>query len=321
MSCDTSLLVADVGGTNARFALAEKREKISVSQVKILATGDYDSLSSAALAYLAQTSGPRPEVAAIAIAGPVVEDHVKMTNCPWSFTRSSLAADVGLSEVKLLNDFEAIACALPHIEPQELLKIGGGSIIEGGTKVVIGPGTGIGVAALAPVGPGWKILASEGGHVGFAPADDLERQILRTVKYKYPRVSVERVISGQGFSTLHQALATLRGEDAEILTPQEITKRAIEKPASDCGQVVGIFCSILGSFAGDMAVTFNATGGVYLAGGILPKIQEFFLASKFRERFENKGRLTYVKDIATQQIMLPQPALIGTAALVYGQYY
>lgn len=319
------ILVADIGGTNARFALARGGNGITLEQIRILATGDYDSLRSAVAAYLGEAHGPRPSVASIAIAAPVVSDQVKMTNCPWAFRRSTLADDLAMDKVSVLNDFEAIASALPYIDSGNLLKIGPdsshGEMQEGGNKIVIGPGTGIGVAAITPIDEGWKVLTSEGGHVGFAPADDLERQILRTVKYKYPRVSVERVISGQGFSTLHQALATLRGEEVEILSPKEITRRAIANPHSHCGQVVDIFCSILGTFAGDMAVTFNATGGVYLAGGILPKIQEFFLGSRFRERFENKGRLSYVKDIPTLQIMEKQPALVGAAARIHGQFY
>jgi len=318
---DKAILVADIGGTNARFAIAHRAGRITLDQLKILSTGDYDSLQTAALAYLAQTSGPRPTIAAIAVAGPVVGDQVRMTNCPWAFRQSSLAKELAMTQVLVLNDFEAIACALPFLGEDDLLKIGPGTMRKDGKKVVIGPGTGIGVAGLVPVGKGWKVLTSEGGHVGFAPADDLERQILRTVKYKYPRVSVERVISGQGFTTLHQALATLRGEEVESLTPREITRRALENPEGNCGQVVDVFCSILGTFAGDMAVTFNATGGVYLAGGILPKIQDFFLNSRFRERFEDKGRLTYVKDIPTLQIREQQPALVGAAARIQGHFY
>lgn len=315
------ILVADIGGTNARFALANL-EPISVSQLQILPTEDYDSLQDAVQAYLAGTKGPRPTLASIAIAGFVANDDVQMTNCPWAFKKSTLAAELGMWRVSVLNDFEAIACALPFLSTEELLQIGPGTIQPEGNKVVIGPGTGIGVAALAPVGEeGWKVIASEGGHIGFAPGDDLERQILRTVKHKYPRVSVERIISGQGFITLYQALASLREATASELSPKEITQKALEDPSSLCGQVVDIFCGILGSFAGDMAVTFNATGGVYLAGGILPKIQDFFLASRFRERFEAKGRLTYVKNIPTLQIKEKQPALVGCAARFQGQFY
>jgi len=322
MTYDSPILVGDIGGTNARFALAHwTGDGIKLHHVKILSTADYDSLQSAVTAYLADSQGPRPLRASIAVAGPVVADQVKMTNCPWSFKKSSLAHELSMDHVYVLNDFEAIACSLPFLKEDHLLKIGSGEIQSGGVKIVIGPGTGIGVAGLAPVGDGWKVLTSEGGHVGFAPADDLERQILRTVKYKYPRVSVERVISGSGFGTLHQALATLRGEEVEHLNPEEITKRALEDPDGHCGQVVDVFCGILGCFAGDMAVTFNATGGVYLAGGILPKIQDFFLVSRFRERFENKGRLTYVKNIPTLQIMEKQPALIGAAARLQGQFF
>lgn len=320
MTQTKTTLVADIGGTNARFALARGTEDISIDQLMILPTADYASLQEAAEAYLAQIDGPRPMVAAIAIAGPVVGRQVTMTNCAWTFCREKLAADLGMAEVLVLNDFEAIACALPYLHAADLLKIGGGEIQDRGTKIVLGPGTGIGLAALTPVGDGWKVLTSEGGHVGFAPADELERQILQTVKYKYPRVSVERVISGSGFSTLYQAICSLQGAEAEPLSPREITQRALENPEGRCGQAVDIFCGILGSYAGDMAVTFNATGGVYLAGGILPKIQDFFINSRFRERFENKGRLTYVRDIPTLQILQKQPALIGAAARIRGHF-
>ncbi|MEX0300185.1 MAG: glucokinase [Kordiimonas sp.] len=321
MPSSAPILVADIGGTNARFALATVEPTISVSQLKILATEDFDNLQDAALAYLKSTSGPRPKVASIAIAGFVANDLVQMTNCTWSFRKSLLADELGMERISVQNDFAAIACSLPFLGSDDLLQIGRGDIDPLGNKVVIGPGTGIGVAALAPVADGWKVLASEGGHVGFAPADDLERQILRTVKHKYPRVSVERIISGQGFTTLHQALASLRGEDAPQMSPKEITREALEDPMSHCGEVVDVFCGILGSFAGDMAVTFNATGGVYLGGGILPKIQSFFLNSRFRERFEDKGRLTYVKNIPTLQIKEKQPALVGCAARIEGRYY
>ncbi len=321
MNSDRLILVADIGGTNARFAMAHMADKIILTQLKILPTGDYDSLQSAALAYLGQSSGPRPTVAAIAIAGPVVGDQVRMTNCPWAFSISDLPGELNLKQVSVLNDFEAIACALPYLGDGDLLNIGSGRVQENGTKLVLGPGTGIGVAAITPIDAGWKVLTSEGGHVGFAPADHLERQILNTVKDKYPRVSVERMISGEGFATLHEALANLRGEKIEKLSPSEITRRALDNPESNCGQVVDIFCSILGTFAGDMAVTFNATGGVYLAGGILPRIQEFFLSSRFRERFENKGRLSYVKDIPTFQILEQQPALVGAAARLLHKFY
>lgn len=320
MSDHSPVLVADIGGTNARFGIASIGEKITVEQIEILATADYDSLQSAAQHYLSKTTGPRPAIGSVAIAGFVANEHVQMTNCPWSFKRSALASELEMERVSVLNDFEAIACALPFLQQSDLMQIGRGSH-KNGNKVVIGPGTGIGVAALTPVGLGWKVLASEGGHIGFSPADDLERQLLRAVKHKYARVSVERIISGQGFSNLHQALATLKGHEVDEMTPMEITREAIENPQGHCGEVVDIFCGILGSFAGDMAVIFNATDGVYLAGGILPKIQNFFLNSRFRERFENKGRLDFVKDIPTLQIMEKQPALLGAAAHIQGEFY
>ena len=330
MDHETPVLVGDIGGTNARFALARRESNhqgIRLDQIKTFPTNDHDSLQSAALVYLNELTGkgariePRPRMASIAVAGPVVSDQVSMTNCPWSFCRLSLADDLGMEQVAVLNDFEAIACALPYFRADTLHQIGAGTIQPRGNKLVLGPGTGIGIAALTAVADGWKVLTSEGGHVGFAPTDELEREVLSMVNRQYPRVSVERLISGQGFSTLYQAVAMIKGKFVDVLTPQQITQQALDDPDGDCGQIVGMFCGILGSFAGDMAVTFNATGGVYLAGGILPRIQEFFIKSRFRERFEDKGRLKYVKEIPTMQILEPQPALVGGAVRLQGTYY
>ncbi|MBV1901496.1 MAG: glucokinase [Kordiimonadaceae bacterium] len=327
-SPNTPTLVADVGGTNARFALAHmtpaakgEQAHVVLSHIKVLPTKDYDSLQAAAAAYLKDTPKSKPTVAALAVAGPLTADFFEMTNCPWSFRQSILADELGMEKVVVLNDFEAIACALPHLNTEDLHQVGPGEIRNQGNKVVLGPGTGIGVAALTPVLDGWKPLTSEAGHIGFAPETDIEHEISKLVQRKYPRVSIERLVSGQGISTLHGALSAILGQTPEALSAEEITRRALKDREGICGQTTDIFCNILGSFAGDLAVSFNAIGGVYLAGGILPKIESFFLNSKFRTRFENKGRLSYVKDIPTLMIQEKLPALIGAAAKINGHFY
>ncbi|MBL4639475.1 MAG: glucokinase [Kordiimonadaceae bacterium] len=210
MTDNTPILVADIGGTNARFSLADTDGKLIPECPKVVATADYDSLQDAANAYLETSTRPRPKLAAIAIAAFIAHDTIQMTNCPWTFKKSALATDLHVERVNILNDFEAIACALPVLNDTDLQQIGGSEIDITGNKVVIGPGTGVGVACLTPVGDGWKVITSEGGHISFAPVNDLEHDILRTVKKLYPRVSVERIISGQGLSTLYQAFQLFR---------------------------------------------------------------------------------------------------------------
>lgn len=320
MSAQENILVADIGGTNARFALAHVGNEITLDHIKILPTNEYERLEDAVEDFLANIDEERPKKAAIAVAGPIVEDRVKMTNCCWRFLQSDLAKVFAMDEVMVLNDFEAIACAIPYLDRQNILQVGTGSTDPKGNIVVVGPGTGIGVAALTPVGDGWKILTSEGGHAGFAPASELEQDVLKVVSKDYPRVSVERLISGKGLAVLYQALGTIKGVSLPPLRSSEITAQALKNADEYSVQTLDMFCAILGSFAGDLAVTFKATGGVYLAGGILPRIQEFFLKSRFRQRFGDKGRMGFVKDIATYQIVEQHPALIGSAAKTQGKF-
>jgi len=321
MSASEPILVADIGGTNARFAIAYNDDPIRLENILVLATHDYASLQDAVETYLDKWAQDRPSKACLAVAGPVVEDEVHMTNCPWLFYQSKLANELKMDQVIVLNDFEAIACALPYLPDNQLRKIGGGAPKDNGNYVVVGPGTGIGVAGLTQVDNGWKVLGSEAGHIGFAPGDDFEQEILKVISRDYPRVSVERLLSGNGFCRIYNALGHVKDISLQPLTPAEITKAAFEETSDICKQTVHIFCSMLGSFAGDMAITFNATSGVYLAGGIIPKIQPIFEKSFFRQKFENKGRLDYIQDIPTYQITEEHPALIGAAAKLQGKLF
>ena len=316
-----TILVADIGGTNARFGIAEINEynEIHVDHVEIFATAHFESLSAAALKYLDNHHLPKPNIASISVAGPIVNDQVKLTNCPWNFSKQSLKQDLQIDELALLNDFAAIAAAVPYLNEKNLMPIGANKTqyFDNGPKVIVGPGTGLGVAGLIQGhNDQWQIISSEGGHNCFAPGNELEIDLLKILRSLFTRVSAERLLCGQGLVDIYFALGKLKGDDRRALTPPEITSRALESNDPECLQVLEVFCRILGRFTGDMALTFKATGGVYLGGGILPKIRDFLAKSEFRVTFEAKGRQTFIRDIPTRLIIEPQPALIGAAAFI-----
>lgn len=292
-------LVADIGGTHARFAVSDGALRAVVS----LPSKDFASLADAAKAYLAKVD-VRPSRAAFAVAGPVGEGAVTLTNLGWSFTAGELSTALGM-RVTLLNDFEAIACSVPHLAACDLVTVG--RDIEGekdGTVAIVGPGTGFGVG-------GWShghALVTEGGHADFAPGDDVEIEILKVLRARFGHVSWERLLSGPGLVNLHAAMG-----GRETLSPQEITARVGRDPL--CTEVFARFCAILGSAAGDIALTLGARGGVLIAGGILPAMRAPFAASQFRARFEAKGRFAaYLKAIPTRLIVQDHAGLIGAAA-------
>lgn len=290
-------LVADIGGTHARFALSDG----GLHSVLSLPSKDFASLADAAKAYLAKVDA-KPARGAFAVAGPVGEAKVVLTNLGWSFSREELGASLGM-DVTMINDFEAIALAVPHFAASDLMTIG--PEIDGeGTVAIVGPGTGFGVGGFAH----GRAIVTEGGHADFAPADDVEIGVLRFLRARFGHVSWERILSGPGLVDLYQALG---GQEA--LSPQDITARVGRE--AFCTQVFERFCAILGSAAGDVALTLGARGGVLIAGGILPAMREAFAASGFRARFEAKGRFAdYLKAIPTRLIVQDHAGLIGAAA-------
>ncbi|NUW34140.1 glucokinase [Nonomuraea sp. SMC257] len=312
-------LVADVGGTNARFGLVTS-PGARPSHVAVLAGAEHRGLPEAVAAYLADhAGGARPGAACLALAGPVDGDRYALTNLPWSGS----ARDLGLPEVALLNDFEALAVSLPHLEGDDLAPLGGPAPSYG-VKAVLGPGTGLGVAGLVPVDGGWVPVPGEGGHVTLPVQDERELEVLRALRAaRTPRdtrpaggpgsqVVAEHVLSGPGLVRLHRALAQVRG-----VPPVEDTASGIVSRADDglCAETVEVFCGLLGSFAGDVALTLGARGGVYLGGGVLPRIAERVRTGPFRARFAaNPDMAEYLSAIATSLIVAPQPALTGAAA-------
>ncbi|MFI7625537.1 glucokinase [Microbispora rosea] len=307
-------LVADVGGTNARFGLVA-RPGGQPEAVAVLDVSQHLGLADAVAAYLADhAGGVRPGAACLAIAGPVDDDRYRLTNAGWSGS----VKDLGIPRTVLLNDFEALAISLPHLAGDDLVPLGGPPPTAGLTKVVLGPGTGLGVAGLVPVREGWQPVPGEGGHVAVPAVTDLEMEIVRALRADgLPYVDAEHLLSGTGLPRLHRGLALVRGIAPEQLTAAQMT--AAQITSSDdplCAETVEVFLAMLGGFAGGVALTFGARGGVYLGGGVLPRLVSRIPGSAFRARFETTApALTeYAAAIATVLITAEQPALTGAAA-------
>jgi len=317
-------LLADIGGTNARFALELGPGRIA--HIEVLACAGYPTLADALRAYLAL-----PEVAdavagsgavrhaAIAIANPVMGDMVRMTNHHWEFSIEALRRECGFDTFVVVNDFEALAMALPWLLDSDKRQVGGGAAGAGAPIGLLGAGTGLGVSGLipAPDGKGWTALRSEGGHVTFSPANETEVAILQFAWREFEHVSAERLLSGAGVELIYRALAHHRGVAAEPLDAPEISRRALAGECALCDEVVEAFCGMLGTVAGNLAVTLGAQGGVYIGGGIVPRLGERFERSCFRRRFEQKGRFAaYLAAVPTYVITAEYPAFLGVSAIL-----
>jgi glucokinase len=310
----TPWLVGDIGGTNARFGLVEPDGSLLHSSV--LADADYPGLGEAIEAYLGGRGGlPRPSQGAIAVASPITGDKVRMTNHPWVFSRSALRTRLGFERLEVINDFAAQALALPHLGPDDKLAIGGGGAQPHTPIGVLGPGSGLGVSGLIPVGKRWVPLSGEGGHATMPPATARESAALSAMRRHFDHVSAERVLSGPGLVNLYNALAAVDGVPASQYTSAQITDVEIENDDPLCRETTAMFCAMLGTVAGNLALTLGAKGGVYIGGGIVPRLGERFVASKFRERFEAKGRFhDYLAAIPTYVVTHKLPAFLGCAA-------
>jgi glucokinase len=312
---DTLRLVGDVGGTNARFALLDDFGHLHSAST--LPTADHADLAAAAQAYLAQQSSrPLPlREAAIAIANPIEGDWLQMTNSPWRFSIEATRQALGLRRLRMLNDFEALALAVPTLSGDQIDPVGGGSAVEDAPRVLIGPGTGLGMASLVRGHDGrWVAVPGEGGHATAAPTCEREAGILRVLWKELDHVSVERVVSGMGLENLYRAIATLDGVPAQPLGAAEISQKALTGRDAQCAEALQRFCALLGSAAGNLALTLGARGGVYVGGGIVAKLGAYFASSPFRAAFEAKGRFReYLKDIPTFVIRAEDPALLGAA--------
>jgi len=315
-------LVADVGGTNARFGWVDGAARAPVQHIEKLPAADHAGPADAVREYL---DGMRrrlgaayrpPRRAAVAVATAVSGDEVAFTNSHWRFSRRQLQQDLGLDALLVLNDFEALALSLPRLGPAQLR--GHGALPRPqGTLVVIGPGTGLGVGAVTQTAHGWVAIPGEGGHATLSAADDFDSALLQVARREYAHVSAERLLSGIGLPVLHRAVATVMARPADSLTAEQIVDRGLDGSDEVCDRTIDSFCALLGSFAGNVALTLGARGGVYIGGGIVPRFADRFFASRFRERFESKGRFrAYLQEIPTVLITDTLAALSGAALAI-----
>lgn len=340
-------LVADIGGTNARFGWIDEPDG-PILHSKSLSVAAYEGPLAAAGAYLehvkrALGTGYRsPGAGAWAVATAIVADEVELTNAGWRFSRQNLTRELGLRTFLLLNDFEALALSLPRLAPGQLQRIAGAAqqaALPGAVRAVIGPGTGLGVAGLAPCParsggggagdptdePHWQAIPGEGGHATLAPDDDFESALLAAMRRHHPHVSAERVLSGLGLPGLHQAVAQVRGSTAPELRTEAIVAAGTATAGNAgadplCRETLEHFCALLGGFAGNVALTLGARGGVYIGGGIVPRLGDLFMHSRFRARFEAKGRFeNYLRAIPTWLIVDTHVALSGAAMALQQQ--
>jgi glucokinase len=307
-------LVGDVGGTNARFGLVFADAPLAVRHVATIAVLSQPTLADAVRAYLMQHATQAPARAAIAVATPVTSDAVRFTNSPWSFSRAALATAIGVSRLHVLNDFEALALSLPNLQGEQL-RLFHAQAPKHGVKAVLGPGTGLGVGAVVPSATGWIPLPGEGGHVSLAAANDFEAQLIKAAHADFPHVSAERFLSGTGLPTLYAAVCAVLGEQADMaLNAKQIVEHGLQTTSGACSQTIDTFCAMLGGVCGNAALTLGALGGVYIGGGIVPRLGERFVQSQFRHRFESKGRFQpYLAGIATPIITDTFAALTGAA--------
>jgi glucokinase len=309
--------LGDIGGTNARFGW-QATQDAPITHVQVLPCAEHASLVDAARTYLQQQQLPSPESAAFGIANPVTGDQIAMTNHHWKFSIAQVREALGLKRLLLLNDFTALALSLTHLPATHKRLVGAAHVAPVAAIGLIGPGTGLGVSGLLPLGyqNKWIPIAGEGGHVTLSANNAAEFAVIEQLQKRYGHVSAERVISGAGLVDLYHALCELKdGQGREITTPAEVLERAQTLPESTANQALDMFCGFLGSVAGDLALTLGARGGIYIGGVIVPRLGERFDQSPFRQRFEAKGRFkSYLQQIPTWVIDSPvSPALHGAS--------
>ena len=308
------VLVADIGGTNARFALADiQTDRISLGEMHAFRAEDYETIRDAADAFLEAVQA-KPEIACFAVAGPITDDIVEFTNSPWVLDIVKVKKQLKLEHLLAINDFEALAASVRHLQPADITQVKPGIREPDAPIMVMGPGTGLGQSIIVPAGGKDIVIATEGGHVAFAPHDGEEIEVLRFIMREHKRVSIERLLSGRGLVNIHRALCAIAGKPRASLQADQITRAALTREYPIAVKAVDLFCAILGSAAGDAVLASGARGGVVLGGGILPKIRDIFLKSQFVERFLDKGRMRdYVEPVPVDLIVRDGAALIGAA--------
>lgn len=329
---NSTLLVADIGGTNARLGVAywdSSRNAIAIAAIEVLQCADYADIGGLLDAYLRKLqselfaagqlppASTLPRNACLAIAGPLLGNVGTLTNIGWRVDGDALAQQHNLDQVLLINDFAALAYSVPFLNSEEFIEVRGPLAgAQPGPISVAGAGTGFGVALLVPSESNWDLVAAEGGHVSFAPTSRRQQQVWEYLRGYEQHVCVEHILSGHGIVNIYQALAN---SPSCAFSAAEISERALAGSDPLCSETIELFCEIFGGVAGDIALTQGARGGIYLGGGILPKILPLFQRSRFVERFNNKGIMSdYVKALPIRLIISEYPALIG-AAMWFGR--
>lgn len=307
-------LVGDIGGTNARFAW-HAAEGAAVDDVVALPCAAHASLEAAMRHYLAGLDRPAPRWCAIGIANPIVGDQVRMTNHDWTFSIEAMRRSLGFERFLVINDFTALALALPALAGSDLRQVGPGQAVPFAPLGLLGAGTGLGVSGLLPAHGGQRAipLNGEGGHVTLAATDELEEAVVRRLRERFGHASAERALSGPGLANLYRAVCEVRGSAPEELDAAVITARAASGRDEACSTTVDLFFAFLGTTAGNLALSLGARGGLYIGGGIVPRLGDRIDRSPFRERFEAKGRFrAYLQPIPTFVLQAGvSPALIG----------
>lgn len=307
-------IVGDIGGTHARFAMQISPGK-PISEPLALPSSDFAGPTEAIQHYLELTGLPHPRWAGLAIATAISGDMLAMTNNGWKFSIKAVRDKLGLTHLRMLNDFTALALALPKLKPADLVQIGTGNAEAGKAIGLLGPGTGLGVSGLLPCAQGYSAIEGEGGHMTLPAFNGREAELIALARKKFTHVSAERLLSGPGLMMLYEVIAESAGAPNEKLHADEISKRGVAGNCPVCREAMDTFCAMLGTVAADVALMLGARGGVYLGGGIIPKLGDYFATSPFRARFEEKGRFSsYLAKIPTWVIHAPWPGLIGAAA-------
>lgn len=311
---DHPRLLGDIGGTHARWAWVDTPAD-RPARVEMHRCADHASAITSARAYLEHQGLPAPAAVAIGVATAIRGDEVRLTNHPWTFSLEALRQSVGAGRCVAVNDFTALALSLPLLPDADLESLGGGAPVAGAPLAVLGPGTGLGVSGLLPAGEHrWHPIAGEGGHVTLAASDDTDAALLACLRARHGHVSAERVLSGPGLSALHDAVREVAHAPARTLTAPEIGEAALAGSDDHCVETVRRFSGFLGNVAGNLALTLGAHGGVYVGGGVVPKLGPAFDRRRFRESFESKGRFSaYLRPIPTWLITAPFPALLGAS--------
>lgn len=316
-------LIGDVGGTNARFAIETAAGCFEASA--IYANKNFAGFADALRHYLSQekavsAGSGKLKYAAVAIANPIDGDWIKMTNSDWAFSIESVRAEFGFEVFLMVNDFTALAMALPSLPLACTKQCGGKTAKEGRAIGLIGAGTGLGVSGLIPAQDVWIPLEAEGGHVSFSPFDELEIDILELARKKYRHVSAERFLSGKGLEFLYELLSEIKEGQKRSLPASDIIERASNEKNGLYDQVIDVFCKMFGTVSGNLALTLGAKGGIYIGGGIIPRLGERFFVSGFRKRFEDKGRFSgYLAEIPVF-VITDTFAAFGGVSLLLNNY-